>query len=66
MPGLPAGVAFSCRRRKVTEYELTYTDVVPKDQQAVTTKKIEEDRHHEVISSGLSMVPATLLKPCVQ
>ncbi|CAM9711916.1 unnamed protein product, partial [Ectocarpus sp. 12 AP-2014] len=33
---------------EVTEYELTYADVVPKDNQAVTTRKIEEDRHHEV------------------
>ncbi|CAM9638943.1 unnamed protein product, partial [Ectocarpus fasciculatus] len=33
---------------EVTEYELTYADVVPKDNQAVTTRKIEEDRHHEL------------------
>ena len=33
----------------MTEYEITYADVVPKDQQAVTIRKVEEDRHHEVI-----------------
>ena len=32
---------------KVTEYEVTYTDVVPKDKQAVTTRKAEVDRHPE-------------------
>lgn len=34
--------------QQVTEYEVTYTDVVPKDKQAVTTRKVEVDRHHEV------------------
>lgn len=36
----------------MTEYEITYADVVPKDQQAVTIRKVEEDRHHEVIGWG--------------
>lgn len=34
---------------QVPEYEVAYADVVPKDNQAVTTKKIEEERHHEVL-----------------
>lgn len=42
-----------CYRRKVTEYELTYADVVPKDQQSVTKKKVEEERHYEVTDSGV-------------
>ncbi|CAM9114367.1 unnamed protein product [Scytosiphon promiscuus] len=33
---------------EVTEYDVAYVDVVPKDQQAVTTRKVEEDRHHEM------------------
>eukprot|EP00903_Cladosiphon_okamuranus_P006314 g6190.t1 len=44
--------------REVTEYELVYTDVVPKDQQAVTTKKIEEDRHHERLTDELKRARA--------
>lgn len=34
---------------KVEEYEVAYTDIVPKDNQAITTRKAEEDRPHEVI-----------------
>ena len=33
----PAARLISLRLVKVTEYEVTYTDVVPKDKQAVTT-----------------------------
>lgn len=41
----------------MTEYEVTYVDVVPKDKQAVTTRKVEVDRHHEVRSNTAPSPP---------
>lgn len=46
-------LSFFYRCKKVSEYELNYADVVPKDKQAVTTKRNEEERHHEVFDSAL-------------
>ena len=53
----PAARLISLRLVKVTEYEVTYTDVVPKDKQAVTTRKVEVDRHHEVRYNTFPLPP---------